>query len=174
MKRFIAFIIVLTMAFTLCACGKSAPAATETPVVTDTPVAEAPVEQAPSGDRSMGEILMGEFLNEVSAGNTDPWTIADALLANEVIEFSGATVSVEPGYLAGFSSEIHDFQQGVMFAPMIGSIPFVGYVFVVDGDAAAFEQNLLDNADPRWNICVTAEETVSANVDNLVFFVMCP
>ena len=100
--------------------------------------------------------------------------IADALIANKVIEFAGATMPVEPGYLAGFSNEISGFEQGVMFAPMIGSIAFVGYVFTVDGDAAVFEQTLLDNADPRWNICVEAGETVSAVSGNLVFFLMCP
>ena len=35
-------------------------------------------------------------------------------------------------------------------------------------------QTLTDNADPRWNVCVEAEETVVENADNMVFFVMCP
>jgi hypothetical protein len=35
-------------------------------------------------------------------------------------------------------------------------------------------QTLKDNADPRWNICVEAEETVCEQVGNKVFFVMCP
>ena len=35
-------------------------------------------------------------------------------------------------------------------------------------------QTLTDNADPRWNVCVEAEETVVENSDNMVFFVMCP
>ena len=63
-----------------------------------------------------------------------------------------------------------------MFAPMIGSIPFVGYVFTLEegADAAAFMQTLTDNADPRWNVCVEADETVVENADNMVFFVMCP
>ena len=184
MKKIIALMLVLIMALSMAACGSSESADPGVPAQPDTPElnmptldpteSETPAEQEPSGDRSMGEVLMGEFLNEVSAGNTDPQAIADALLTNPVIEFAGATMPVEPGYLAGFSNEIYDFAQGVMFAPMIGSIPFVGYVFTVDGDAAAFEQTLLDNADPRWNICVTAEETVSTTSGNLVFFVMCP
>jgi len=33
---------------------------------------------------------------------------------------------------------------------------------------------LKDNANPRWNICTEAEETVVGSVDNKVFFVMCP
>ena len=63
-----------------------------------------------------------------------------------------------------------------MFAPMIGTIPFVGYVFTLDesADVDAFMQVLRDNADPRWNICTEAEETVIENADNMVFFAMCP
>ena len=63
-----------------------------------------------------------------------------------------------------------------MFAPMIGTIPFVGYVFTLDegADVDAFMQVLSDNADPRWNICTEAEETVIESADSMVFFVMCP
>ncbi len=179
MKRFIAFIIVLTMTFALCACGSSAPAATETPTVTEAPVVtDAPIETPdnakPEGGMTMGETLKAEFETQANSGITDIQQIADVLLANSVIEFAGAAMPVEPGYLAGFSAEIHDFEQGVMFAPMIGSIPFVGYIFVVDGDTVAFTEQLNSNADPRWNICVEATETVTATVDNLVLFVMCP
>ena len=81
-----------------------------------------------------------------------------------------------PGYLPGFSADIDDFAEAAMFAPMIGSIAFVGYIFRLDegADVDAFMQTLRDNADPSWNICVTAEETVIDAVDNTVFFVMTP
>ena len=56
------------------------------------------------------------------------------------------------------------------------TIPFVGYIFVLDADAdaEAFVQTLKDNADPRWNICTEADETIAEHVGNTVFFVMCP
>ena len=59
---------------------------------------------------------------------------------------------------------------------MIGSIAFVGYVFELDAgaDANAFVKELTDNANPRWNICVEAEETVSAVEGSKVFFCMSP
>ena len=177
MKRIIAFVIVLTMAFALAACGSTeAPAATESPVVTEPPVENTPDVQEPTGERTLGEQLPGEFTNLIAGGTTEPQAIADALLQYPAIEFAGASMPVEPGYLAGFSSEIDVFKQGVMFGPAIGSIPFVGYVLEAEGEAEAeaLESSLLDNADPRWNICVTAEETVSTVAGNLVFFVMCP
>ena len=83
---------------------------------------------------------------------------------------------VEEGFLAGFgNTEIKGFKEGAMFAPVIGSVPFVGYVFFLEdnADASAFISTLKANADLRWNICVEAEEMVAGNVGNKVFFVMC-
>ena len=75
----------------------------------------------------------------------------------------------------GCTSDITGFEQGVMFGPAIGSIPFVGYVFeLADGaDTDAFIKTLSDNADLRWNICVEAEEAVYGSEGSKVFFVMC-
>ena len=56
---------------------------------------------------------------------------------------------------------------------MIGSIPFVGYVFQTD-DADALMAKLNATADPRWNICTEAAETVCIKQGNYVFFTMCP
>ena len=59
---------------------------------------------------------------------------------------------------------------------MIGTIPFMGYIFqLADGaDVAAFMKTLKDNANLRWNICTSADEMVCDNVGNTVFFLMCP
>ena len=103
--------------------------------------------------------------------------MADAILALDMIQFEGATMPVEEGLLTGFNNaEIKGFKEGVMFAPMIGSIPFVGYVFTLaeETDSSAFVQLLEENADPRWNICTEAEETVVDSTGDMVFFVMCP
>ena len=58
---------------------------------------------------------------------------------------------------------------------MIGTIPFVGYVFTVSdgGDVDAFVENLKNTADMRWNICTEADEMVVQAEGNRVFFVMC-
>jgi len=63
-----------------------------------------------------------------------------------------------------------------MFAPMMGTIPFVGYVFTLDegADVEAFMKMLEDNANLRWNVCTEAEEMTVENEGNVVFFLMSP
>ena len=176
MKKTIAMLTAALLLLSLCACGNSAPSATEPPVH-ETPAPSAAPSEAPAGE-SMGQALLKDFTDRV---NADPETgaedLAKALLQNPVIEFSGDAVQVEPGLLTGFgNTEITGFAQGAMFAPMISTIPFVGYIFVLDADADtdAFVQTLKDNADPRWNICTEADETIAEHVGNTVLFVMCP
>lgn len=127
---------------------------------------------------TIGQMLKTVFLNTVEE-NADATAleIADTLLAQDMIQFAGTSMEVEPGLLSGFNNtEITGFSEGAMFAPMIGSIPFVGYIFVLEdgADTAQFVQTLEENADPRWNICTEADETVVEAAGNKVFFVMCP
>jgi len=201
MKKIIALILVLAMSLCFAACGSKEdelPAEDNTVIVlpetdpgagqpaeSDTPAdmlpeigVDADAAVAPSGGDSMGQTLLADFQAQLQADPTaSAQQIADTLLSNPVIEFAGATMPVEPGLLMGFgNAEITGFQEGVMFAPAIGSIAFVGYIFVLEdgADADAFIQTLSANADPRWNICVEAEETVIDSVGNTVFFLMCP
>lgn len=103
--------------------------------------------------------------------------IADAMLENPAIEFMGMTMPVEEGYLSGFGdAEITGFDEGVMFGPAIGTIPFIGYVFdLSEGtDAKEFMQTIEDNADLRWNICTEADELVVENKGDKVVVIMTP
>ena len=121
-------------------------------------------------EATLGGRLANTFLAEIEK-STDLEAVA-----NTISEGSGYDCLVMPvseGYLNGFSEEITGFQSGVQFAPMIGSIPFVGYVFEVE-DPDAFKEKLLSVADPRWNICTEAAETVSVTSGKYVFFTMCP
>ena len=63
-----------------------------------------------------------------------------------------------------------------MFAPMIGTIPFIGYVFTLSdaSQASSLIATLKANADLRWNICTSADEMVAGSSGNKVFFVMSP
>lgn len=124
---------------------------------------------------SVAQILLSDFKSKVK-DKKDPQKLADALLANKVIKFSGATMVVEPGPLNGFDADIKGFKKGVMFSPMIGTIPFVGYIFTVSdgGDVNKFVDTLKKNANKRWNICTEADEMVVSSVGNTVFFVMSP
>lgn len=140
----------------------------------DTPDEDEPVADEPSKDdaaeETLGKKLEAVFREEMAAG-TDMETIA-----NKMAEASGygcMVMAAEEGYLNGFSEEVKGFTKAVQFAPMIGSIPFVGYIFEVE-NPEEFLANLESIADPRWNICTQADETVSAIEGNYVFFTMCP
>ena len=128
------------------------------------------------GDLSPANTLKAEFV-ELAKGGESALQIAEKLVTNKIIPFAGGAMEVEPGLLAGFDNyEVKGFKSGAVFMPMIGSIAFVGYIFTLEdgADVNAFMENLKANSNPRWNICVAAEETLVSNVGNKVFFVMSP
>ncbi|MGN0437151.1 MAG: hypothetical protein ACI4F4_01400 [Lachnospiraceae bacterium] len=118
-------------------------------------------------------ILVSQFKTEAESTG-DVLKIADALSKNPVFkDVAMTTMEVEPGFLNGFENEIKGFSKGVMFAPMIGTIPFVGYVFETE-DPDNFVKTLEENAKLDWNICTTADEMRFEIVGNYVVFVMAP
>lgn len=159
MKKTIAIILAALMMLAVSACGTGGTGSTEPAT-----------DPAPT---TVGTKLLADFK---TLTDKTPQEIADALLTNEEIQFMPATMPVEEGFLNGFNEEIKGFEEGVMFGPAIGTIPFVGYIFTVadGGDVAAFVKTLEDNANLRWNICTEAEEMICEAEGNTVFFVMCP
>lgn len=136
----------------------------------------APTQKPEEQKKTVGQTLLADFKAKAGA-TSDALSLAEKLIANPIIPFSGATMPVEPGLLSGFgNTEIKGFKEGATFGPMIGSVPFIGYVFVLEDGASAsdFIATLKKNADLRWNICVEAEEMVTGSAGNKVFFVMCP
>ncbi len=196
MKKIISLILAICLVMALAACGKNkneelpTEAVFEEETVMDETFedenkqesekdenvqeenkAEESTEEA-SSDKTLGNTLLA-FFNEKAEEGMSAEEIANEIAAMEILPFAPVTAPVEEGYLAGFDEEIHDFNTGFTFAPMIGSIPFVGYVFETD-DADALIASLKDAANLRWNICVEAEEMVAGKNENKVFFVMCP
>ena len=188
MKKCLIFIGLMVLTLSLTGCGRKAE---ETPKesappqnnveTTEAPQSETQIEQGTDvglTGETVGKILLMDFEQYIQENpDVSAQEMADHILANSIIQFSGTTMAVEEGLLAGFNNaEITGFDEGVMFAPMIGSIPFVGYIFTLpDGaDTEAFLQLLTDNADPRWNICTEADETVTGKAENMIFFVMSP
>lgn len=152
MKRVAAVLLAMMMVLGAVACGNAGGNKPET----------------------IGGILLEDFKTDTE-GTVEE--IADRIIANEIIPFVAATMPVEPGFLAGFdNAEIKGFESGVMFGPMMGTIPFVGYVFELeeDADVDAFKQTLEENANLRWNICTEAEELIVDSEGNKVFFLMAP
>lgn len=159
MKKTIAIILAALMLLSMAACGTTSNTNDTQPATT-----------APAAN-TVGTKLLADF--KTMADKT-PQEIADTLLTNPEIQFMPMVMPVEEGFLNGFDEEIKGFKEGVMFGPAIGTIPFVGYIFTVEGDVDAFTKTLEDNANLRWNICTEAEEMICEAVGNTVFFVMCP
>lgn len=127
---------------------------------------------------SVGQMMLAKFESIVK---TEPGLsaeeVANRLIDDDSLPFGAGVMPVEEGLLTGFNNtEITGFKEGAFFAPMIGSIPFAGYVFTLEdgADTDAFISLLEENADLRWNICTEADEMVSGNVETQVFFLMCP
>lgn len=124
---------------------------------------------------TVANTLMSDFKSIAKSQNAE--SIANQLIANKIIPFVPAVMPVEEGWLNGFGdAEITGFKEGAMFGPMIGTIPFIGYVFELkdETDVNQFISTLKSNANLRWNICTEADEMAVCSVDKKVFFVMCP
>ena len=117
--------------------------------------------------------LVVNFSSEI-AKSKDIKEVADKISeSNIIVPTTVVTEITEDDYLAGFNEEIKGFKKAVSIAPMIGTIPFVAYIFEVD-NPQEFASTLKEQANLRWNICTEADEMQTSIVDNYVFFVMSP
>lgn len=184
MKKLIAILMALVLALSLVACGSKAPAASSSSEAASEEVSSAETEstepesqpQQDGSDETVATMLSRDFDTLTEQGGMTAVEMAENIIANEAIPFGPVAMEVEEGYLPGFTEDITGFEEGATFAPMIGSIPFVGYVFrLADADTAkAFLDNLMEKADTRWNICTEADEIVSRQNGDWVYFAMGP
>ena len=124
-------------------------------------------------NKTVASQLVAEFKKEI-AKSKDIKEVADKISeSNIIVPTTVVTEITEDDYLAGFNEEIKEFKKAVSIAPMIGTIPFVAYIFEVD-NPEEFTSNLKEQANLRWNICTEADEMQTSIVDNYVFFVMSP
>ncbi|MGN0347715.1 MAG: hypothetical protein ACI4DU_10585 [Lachnospiraceae bacterium] len=121
---------------------------------------------------TLGGKLYLNFLAQIQTEN-DIEAVANAISTEEITGYSCVVMPSEEGYLAGFDEEITGFDKAVCFAPMISTIPMVGYIFEVE-NPEEFKNMLAEKANPAWNICTQADEMVVEVYGNYVFFVMCP
>lgn len=128
-------------------------------------------EEAILKPATLGTKIFAEFQKEL--GNSkDLMEIANVLASPDISGLDCAIQEYQEGYLNGFSTEITGFTKAVGFMPWISSIPFVCYIFETN-QPEELKKSLQVNADPRWNICTEADETLIEIVDNYVFFIMC-
>lgn len=206
MKKLVVYVLTVSMVLGLAACGgkkdqngtSQNQTQTENPgtnneqagssqqdgsVAEDTDIQSGNTEgdnsQGSAGvEDSIGSIIKADFREICQADDSlSAEEIAAKLCENPALVVGPVAMPIEAGLLNGLgNTEINGFKEGALFAPMIGSIPFIGYVFVLDegADINSFMMTLQDSADPRWNICTQADEVIIDNVDNTVLFVMCP
>ena len=164
-KKFLCIIMAVLMAFGIAGCGA------QNKENGGGEAEESSVGEKPDPETATkGEMLAYIFRSEASEGT------AMEDIVNDLAAQSGydcGVIECEEGYLSGFSDEVRGFKSALMFSPYIGTIPFVGYVFETD-EPEKLKETLTLLADPRWNICTEADETVSDVWENYVFFVMCP
>ena len=162
MKKVIAIVLALVVVIGLVACATTAGNDTETTTA--------------AADMTVAATFVEAFKAEAAKEGATANAIATALSMNETVAFMPMVQDMEAGYLAGFDADITGFEACTAFMPMIGTIPFVSYVFeLAEGaDADAFITTLKDNANLRWNICTAAEEMLTATEGNFVFFIMAP
>ena len=192
MKRVFAIVLAALMLMTAavaCKDNTETPDGTENndPAQSETPDTNEGSEGADDGviaptveAGTLGETMWNAFKDAVAANpSVSMEELANTLVTNPVIQFFGGAMPIEAGteYFAGFDEyKITGFESAAVYMPMMGSIAFVGYVFdLAEGaDVNAFIKSLTDNCNPRWNICVEAEQTVAGAVGDKVFFLMCP
>lgn len=166
MKKIIALLMAVLMIMSMVACTNNEEAISNNESTNQ--------NNTVSTGATVGETLLADFKADTTGTAQE---IAERLIANEIIQFMGGAMPIEEGLLSGFdNAEIKGFKEGAMFAPMMSSIAFVGYVFELpeDADVESFKATLKDSANLRWNICVEAEELIVENEGNKVFFLMCP
>lgn len=165
MKKVIAIVLALVVVIGLVACATVGGNNDETTTLEET-----------TGAATVANTFAEAFKAEAAKEGATTNVIATALSANELVAFMPMVQDMEAGYLAGFDADITGFKACTAFMPMIGTIPFVSYVFELEADADkdAFVTTLKDNANLRWNICTAAEEMVVETEGNFVYFIMAP
>lgn len=143
MKKYISVLCTVIFAFSLIACGGKA-----------------------SGNQLEGSL--SEILQTVYENADFDQDMRDSLAYYDTLEI---TEDMEE-YLLG-TTEI-DYTEGLYSAPRMNAIAYQCVLLRLPegADAEAVMQTLQDNADPRKWICVEAESVLTANIGDVVLFIM--
>lgn len=188
MKKTLLAIIFAILVISLVSCGAKKDdgkgtddATNDTESITDTDVIAPDTDASTETDAGTDseELLSDSVVNAFFEKAKDGMTAEE--IANEMVkdgETEGYVVDVmgDDSYFMGFgNAEITGYTEAARFSPMIGAIPFMAYIFILDegADSAAFMQMLLDNCNPRWNICTEADTVKAEQSGNAILFLMC-
>ena len=185
MKKHLSLILAAVLVSSLVSCRTTNNAPDETSGVETSGTETSGFETSDTGTEdivtgaSVASQLQTAFRNAITATpDATAEELACVLAQHSAVSSIAPMVSpVEEGWLNGFEAEsITGFSECATFAPMIGTIPFLGYVFVLPegADVEAFKNTLTSSANLRWNICTAADEMVCESEGNTVLFVMAP
>ena len=162
MKKLLISLLTIALLFTMAACGGNG----EGGLVSG------------SGETFGENVLIEARITMEENKDADPLTIVTKLSERKMFEeMSLMPVELDPSYAPGLdASALKGYDKAALMSPMIGVIPFVTYVFQVSEgtDANAFAEQLKTIADPNWNICTSADETLTFVEGNTVIFLMSP
>ncbi len=175
MKKLIAMLLILAVAFCFAACRSNMETPAADPSVAGpaaTPEADAPVEDVPEADAPVEEVPQIEYmpeekLNELTA-------LMDQLVANINDEMMVGTMEITADTYEYYGIPAVEGVYAVVSMPMIGSIAHeVVLVEVPEGtDAAAFAAEMEANLNPMKWVCVEPENTWVNASGNYVVSVM--
>lgn len=191
MKKILALILASMMLLTLVACGNTNEEVTtaEKENVTTEAKAEETTEAAPSKEEIAANASVEAIANALIAkyaeftGVKDMYdeymaemSEEDQIPYEEFLSYQLSVAPVEVGseWLSGFDATPAGYSEAYCYQPMMMGQAFIGYIFrVAEGtDVEAFKTSLVENCNPRWNICTMANTTVCENYGNLVYFSM--
>lgn len=172
MKKWIAMMLILALAFTFAACGNQPAEMPEEDMPAVMPEVDAPVEEMPEVDAPVEEMpeieyMPEEKLNELSA-------LMEQLIANINDEMMVGTVEITADMYEYYAIPAAEGVYAVVSMPMIGSIAHeVVLVEVPEGtDAEAFAAEMESNLNPMKWVCVQPENTWVNAYGNYVVSVM--
>ncbi len=142
-----------------------------------------PDTSAPDENLNTAETLVA-YLRKLVAENPNASAekIANLYLKHELLANVGLMVASQPyptdheAYVAGLKSDfkIPQFQSVTQIAPMMMPSTFITNIFVLDASTNVedYAKQILDNANPAWNVCVVVNEVAVGYAGNMVFQVM--
>lgn len=179
-KNLLSLALVVTMVASLTGCNSgSSNSATTAPSTTQAATTQAATEAtteattaAQTSDVTIASALVQVYKDNMTA-DANLMDVMNAIAKDTANPYHPEVFEISEGYLNGFTEEVKGFNSGVGMAPMIGTIPFIGYIFDVD-NPEEFISSVEKNIDLRWNICTTADEYMIETVGNRVFIIMAP
>ncbi len=185
MKKILALILSAIMLLSLVSCASDDADTTaqdkETEAATESTAPEK--EEAPKSDVPLETIAKALADKYAEYGNLR--AVYDEMMAEmeeeykvsyeEYISNMIVTMPIEDtSFLTGLNAVPEGIKEAYLYQPGMMGVAYIGYIFRLNEgtDVDAFKASLTEQANPRWNICTSANTTICENYGDTVFFSM--